>query len=106
MSSVIVALFLFLFIPCFVPSPILLILCVLVPAILNEAVPATTQNVDVEIQQTALQAFKYTTMAERIINGETKEGPSLQLLKEALINSRQHEAFLRIILVITLIITQ
>ena len=69
------------------------------PAILNEAVPATTQNVDMEIQSTSTQAFKYTSLAERIISGESKEGPSLQLLKEALINSRQHEAFLRIILV-------
>ena len=70
-----------------------------VPAILNEAVPATTQNVDVEIQQTISQAHKYTALIERIMNGEITEGPSLQLLKESLINTRQHEAFLRIILV-------
>ncbi len=31
-----------------------------VPAILNEAVPATTQNVDAEIQQTTKLAFTYT----------------------------------------------
>merc|ERR1719394_1656185 len=30
--------------------------------------------------------------------GQAKEGPSIQLLKEALINTRQHETFLRIIL--------
>ena len=69
------------------------------PAILNEAVPATTQNVDVEVQQTVTQAYKYTSLIERIMKGEIKEGPSLQLLKESLINARQHEAFLRIILV-------
>ena len=31
-----------------------------VPAILNEAVPATTQNVDSEIQQTLDTTYKYT----------------------------------------------
>ena len=30
--------------------------------------------------------------------GGSPDGPSLQLLKEALINMRQHEAFLRVIL--------
>ena len=31
-----------------------------VPAILNEAVPATTQSVDAEIQSTLKSAYKYT----------------------------------------------
>lgn len=70
------------------------------PAILNEAVPATTQNVDAEIQGTAKTAFQYTTLVENMMSGKAQsDGPSLQLMKEALINSRQHEAFLRIILV-------
>ena len=30
------------------------------PAILNEAVPATTQNIDVEIQNTTKTAYTYT----------------------------------------------
>ncbi len=30
------------------------------PAILNEAVPATTQNVDVVLQQNMKMAYKYT----------------------------------------------
>lgn len=68
------------------------------PAILNEAVPATTQNVDLEISSTIGQAHKYTALIEHIMAGQAKEGPSLQLLKESLINSRQQEAFLRIIL--------
>lgn len=38
-------------------------------------------------------------MIEKSLSGDSKEGPSLQLLKEALINTRQHEAFLRVILV-------
>ncbi|XP_022091777.1 cilia- and flagella-associated protein 206-like [Acanthaster planci] len=68
------------------------------PAILNEAVPATTQNVDGAIQRSCDIAFKYTALIERIMGGEVKEGPSIKALKEALINSRQHESFLRIIL--------
>ena len=69
------------------------------PAILNEAVPATTQNVDAEIQHTARTSDRYTALVEHILGGGGQEGPSLKLMKEALINTRQHEAFLRIILV-------
>ncbi|KAL4231678.1 hypothetical protein ACF0H5_009257 [Mactra antiquata] len=68
------------------------------PAILNEAVPATTQNVDAEIHAALRCANKYTGLIEKIQSGDSSEGPSVQLLKEALINSRQHEAFLRVIL--------
>ncbi|CAG2189806.1 Cilia- and flagella-associated protein 206 [Mytilus edulis] len=68
------------------------------PAILNEAVPATTQNVDSEIQATLRAANKYTALIEKMHSGESSEGPSTQLLKESLINTRQHEAFLRVIL--------
>ena len=71
------------------------------PAILNEAVPATTQNVDAEIQGTANTAFQYTALIEHMMSEKdtTPDAASLQLMKEALINSRQHEAFLRVILV-------
>ncbi|GFR85704.1 cilia- and flagella-associated protein 206 [Elysia marginata] len=68
------------------------------PAILNEAVPATTQSVDGEIQSTLRSAYKYTAIVEAMHKGQVKEGPSIHLLKEALINTRQHETFLRIIL--------
>ena len=71
------------------------------PAILNEAVPATTQNVDAEIQGTANTAFQYTALIEHMMSEKdtTPDAASLQLMKEALVNSRQHEAFLRVILV-------
>lgn len=68
------------------------------PAILNEAVPATTQNVDAEIQASLRSANKYAGLIEKLQSGDNTEGPSIQLLKEALINTRQHEAFLRVIL--------
>lgn len=74
----------------------------LVPGILNEAVPATTQNVDAEIQHTVRDAYKYTAIIEKICYNERADPPhglSMQLLKESLINSRQHEAFLRVLLV-------
>ncbi|KAL3864488.1 hypothetical protein ACJMK2_006167, partial [Sinanodonta woodiana] len=68
------------------------------PAILNEAVPATTQNVDAEIQGSLRYAHKYTALLEKYLTSNYTEGPSHQLLKEAMINTRQHEAFLRVIL--------
>lgn len=43
--------------------------------------------------------FLFKALIEKSLSGDSKEGPSLQLLKEALINTRQHEAFLRVILV-------
>ncbi|XP_074642939.1 cilia- and flagella-associated protein 206-like isoform X2 [Tubulanus polymorphus] len=70
------------------------------PAILNEAVPATTQNVDAEIQQSLRVSDRYTALLEKMREQDSKQsGPSDGLLKEALINSRQHEAYLRVILV-------
>ncbi|PVD30240.1 hypothetical protein C0Q70_09502 [Pomacea canaliculata] len=68
------------------------------PAILNEAVPATTQSVDAEMQRTLRNAFRYTALIEEMHKNRSREGLSMQLLKEALINTRQHQAFLQIIL--------
>lgn len=73
-----------------------------VPGILNEAVPATTQNVDSEIQRTVRDAYKYTGLIEKVCYDERTDPPqglSVQLLKESLINARQHEALLRVLLV-------
>ena len=86
----------------FITSNINLKRSLTVPGILNEAVPATTQNVDTEIQRTVRDAYKYTGIVEKICYNERDDPPSglsMQLLKEALINSRQHEAFLRVLLV-------
>lgn len=69
------------------------------PGILNEAIPATTQNVDLEIQQSQTGAFRYTALIEHFqaTEASTSDIP-VQLLKDSLINVRQHEAFLRILL--------
>lgn len=69
------------------------------PAILSEAVPATTQNVQTEIQNTTKLVFRYTALVEDVVaNKKSLEGLNLNLIKEALINTRQHEAFLSILL--------
>ncbi|CAD5116297.1 DgyrCDS5203 [Dimorphilus gyrociliatus] len=74
------------------------------PSILNEAIPATTQNVDVEMEQTLNKAYKYEAIIHFVQTEIAEKGTcpidpsSLKLFKEALINSRQHEAFLRVIL--------
>ncbi|XP_015771549.1 PREDICTED: UPF0704 protein C6orf165 homolog [Acropora digitifera] len=69
------------------------------PAILSEAIPATTQNVRTEIQNTTKLAFTYTALIEdAVVNQKALDGLSLSGLKEALINTRQHEAFLSILL--------
>ncbi len=74
--------------------------CFAVPAILNEAVPATNQNVQAEIHGTLATAFRYTALVEKIASGEAPaDDTSLQMMKEALINTRQHATFLKIILV-------
>ena len=70
-----------------------------VPAILNEAIPATSQNVDGEIQGSMKTSFKYTALIQDMLNNPNKEGPSVNMLKQSLINSRQHESFLRTLLV-------
>lgn len=70
------------------------------PGILNEAIPATTQNLDAEIQNSQQSSFRYTALIEKFQTdaaGGISEIPS-QLLKDALINVRQHETFLRILL--------
>lgn len=69
------------------------------PAILSEAIPATTQNVQTEIQNTTKLAFTYTALIENAVTDQKPlDGLSLNGLKEALINTRQHEAFLSILL--------
>ena len=42
---------------------------------------------------------QFPVLIEEMHKRQLQEGPSIQLLKESLINTRQHEAFLRIILV-------
>ncbi|XP_030054972.1 cilia- and flagella-associated protein 206 [Microcaecilia unicolor] len=69
------------------------------PSILNEAIPATTNHIDADLQASQELAYQYTTILEKL---EEKQDQSSQdtkfLLTKALFNLRQHEVFLHIIL--------
>ncbi|XP_040330057.1 cilia- and flagella-associated protein 206 isoform X3 [Herpailurus yagouaroundi] len=69
------------------------------PAILQEAVPATTQHIDSQLQIAQDQAYRYTAILETVAKNPLLS-MELQpyMLKEALYNMRQYETFLQIIL--------
>lgn len=71
-----------------------------VPAILQEAIPATTQHIDSQLQIAQDQAYRYTAILETVAKNPLLS-MELQpyMLKEALYNMRQYETFLQIILV-------
>lgn len=75
------------------------------PAILNEAIPATTQQVDAEIQAVLQAAARYTALLERLLDDSglaataAQNGITARLVRDSIINARQHEAFLRVLLV-------
>ncbi|XP_014636589.1 PREDICTED: UPF0704 protein C6orf165 homolog isoform X3 [Ceratotherium simum simum] len=70
-----------------------------VPAILREAIPATTQHIDSQLQIAQDQAYRYTAILEKVSKNPLMS-KELQpyMLKEALYNVRQYEIFLQIIL--------
>ncbi|XP_014636588.1 PREDICTED: UPF0704 protein C6orf165 homolog isoform X2 [Ceratotherium simum simum] len=69
------------------------------PAILREAIPATTQHIDSQLQIAQDQAYRYTAILEKVSKNPLMS-KELQpyMLKEALYNVRQYEIFLQIIL--------
>ncbi|XP_004860294.1 cilia- and flagella-associated protein 206 isoform X1 [Heterocephalus glaber] len=69
------------------------------PAILHEAIPATTQYIDSQLQNTQDQLYHYTAILEKVTKNPLM-GKELQqyMIKEALYNMRQYEIFLQIIL--------
>lgn len=71
-----------------------------VPAILQEAIPATTQHIDSQLQVVQDQAYRYTAILEKVVkNPLLSQELQPYMLKEALYNLRQYEIFLQIILV-------
>lgn len=70
------------------------------PAILHEAIPATTHHIDSQLQIAQDQAFRYTAILEKVTNNPLM-AKELQpyMLKEALYNVRQYEIFLQTVLV-------
>ncbi|XP_043295592.1 cilia- and flagella-associated protein 206 isoform X2 [Cervus canadensis] len=69
------------------------------PAILQEAIPATTQHVDSQLEAVQDQAYRYTAVLEKAAKSPLV-GQELQpyMLREALYNVRQCEIFLQVIL--------
>lgn len=67
------------------------------PAILNQAVPATTEEIDKVIDHTLKCAFNYTTILEND-ESEVFGNYSRKILTDALVNVRQHEICLKTLL--------
>uniref|UniRef100_A0A8D2D656 Cilia- and flagella-associated protein 206 n=1 Tax=Sciurus vulgaris TaxID=55149 RepID=A0A8D2D656_SCIVU len=69
------------------------------PAILHEAIPATTQHIDSQLQIAQDQVYRYTAILEKVTkNPLMSKELEPYMLKEALYNVRQYEIFLQIIL--------
>ncbi|XP_048350770.1 cilia- and flagella-associated protein 206 isoform X3 [Sphaerodactylus townsendi] len=81
------------------PTDIKVIREATVPAILNEAIPAATHHIEIELQTSQDLAYRYTAIIETMhqsLNAEMEL--KLTMLKEVLYNVRQHEAYLCVIL--------
>lgn len=72
------------------------------PAPLNEALPVTSKCIENELSVSQSLAWKYTAVLEKLTNPDSQPGECdvpLVLLRQALYNIRQHEAFLKMLLV-------
>ncbi|KAI5607502.1 cilia- and flagella-associated protein 206 [Silurus asotus] len=68
-------------------------------AVLNQALPAASSDIEGELEGTQRLAWQYTSaLLERCPAEDGDAKPNTDLLKQALYNSRQHEAFLKLIL--------
>lgn len=74
-----------------------------VPAALNETLPVTSKRIEAELSASQGLAWKHTAMLEKkLAEGEAKQQggePPVALLRQALYNVRQHEVFLKKLLV-------
>lgn len=80
--------------------PLILSTILLVPAILNKLLPATSRDIESELEGTRRLAWRYTALLERRTGPDHSDvliNPDLIL--QALYNVRQHEAFLKLLLV-------
>ncbi|PAA67666.1 hypothetical protein BOX15_Mlig012917g1, partial [Macrostomum lignano] len=72
------------------------------PSFLNEGIPATTHSLDEEIGRVQETAAQYAALIESLAVKAQKPGAdvglSLELLRESLINCRQAEVFLKVLL--------
>ncbi|CAG5950343.1 unnamed protein product, partial [Menidia menidia] len=73
----------------------------LMPPLLMEILPVTSESIKKEMSAKQRLAWKYTAVLEKLINSDIQPKPSeerITLLKEALYNVRQHEVFLKTLL--------
>ncbi|KAM6915470.1 cilia- and flagella-associated protein 206 [Xenentodon cancila] len=73
----------------------------LVPAGLKEALPDTNNSIKNKLSVTQKLAWKYTSVLEKLTDPDVRPGKCdvpIVLLKQALCNVRQHEAFLKLLL--------
>jgi hypothetical protein len=69
------------------------------PSILRDALQATSQNMETELKKTLQLAHQYTSLLLDITNSPYPSLPGLLLqLKHSLVNVRQHEKFLKILM--------
>ncbi|XP_039982150.1 cilia- and flagella-associated protein 206 isoform X2 [Xiphias gladius] len=73
----------------------------LMPAVLNEALPVISKSIEKELSVSQSLAWKYTAVLEKLTESDHQPGecdvPTL-LLRQAVYNVRQHEAFLKMLL--------
>lgn len=71
-----------------------------VPAPLYETLTATGKGIENELSVTQSLAWKYTTVLEKLTNPDSQPGEAeVEMLRQALYNVRQHEAFLKLLMV-------
>ncbi|XP_007260533.3 cilia- and flagella-associated protein 206 [Astyanax mexicanus] len=68
------------------------------PAILNEALPAASRDIENELEGTQKLAWQYTALLESLTGSDIDSAVHPNLIKKALYNVRQHEAFLKLLL--------
>nr|XP_046228182.1 cilia- and flagella-associated protein 206 [Scatophagus argus] len=73
----------------------------IIPALLNEALPVTSESIESELSVTQSLAWKYTAVLEKLTDPGSQPGECdvpIALIRQALYNVRQHEVFLKMLL--------
>lgn len=74
-----------------------------VPAALNETLPVTSKRIEAELSASQSLAWKYTAVLEKPSEPDGQRGgsePPVALVRQALYNVRQHEVYLKKLLVL------
>uniref|UniRef100_A0A4W4GND1 Cilia- and flagella-associated protein 206 n=1 Tax=Electrophorus electricus TaxID=8005 RepID=A0A4W4GND1_ELEEL len=68
------------------------------PGVLNDALPTISRDIEAELKGTQQLAWQYTALLESLSGPDADRAVRPDLLREALYNVRQHEAFLKLLL--------